>query len=101
MGIGTTRTMSKKTTVMMTREATKAISRKANISAKDDDFFLWGHVKSIVYREPIENRAGLERRILEALQTVTPEMLRRCSANFLRRARLCVEMGGGHFEHLL
>lgn len=65
------------------------------------DFFFWGHIKSHVYREPIQDRADLERRFEGAVVTVTPEMLGRCAQSLLRRARCCVEVNGGHFEHLL
>lgn len=65
------------------------------------DFFLSGHVKGLVYRESVADRADLEARIVAALRSVTREMLRRCGASLLRRARLCIEMAGGHFEHLL
>lgn len=65
------------------------------------DFFVWGHSKSILYRQPIENRMDLELRFDAAIRTVTPQMLRKSHENLLIRARCCIEIGGGHFEHLL
>lgn len=65
------------------------------------DFFLWGHLKSIIYRYPLETIEQLRQRITEALQSVTPEMLERCYENLIKRARLCIEKNGGLFEQCL
>lgn len=65
------------------------------------DFFLWGHVKSIVYREPVNTEAELRDRLQEAFQTVTPDMINNSQASLIRRAQLCVQMNGRNFEHLL
>lgn len=63
------------------------------------DFFLWGHVKE--YKEEIENRLELEDKIIEAFAAVTPQMILNATTSLLRCARLCIECGDGHFEHLL
>jgi hypothetical protein len=43
-----------------------------------------------------------EKRCLqEAFGTITPEMVRASKLNLLRRAQLCLEIKGGHFEHQL
>ena len=65
------------------------------------DFFLWETIKEYVYRMPINTVQELSDRIDEALATITPEMIQRSRENLIRRAQLCIEMGGGHFEHLL
>jgi hypothetical protein len=65
------------------------------------DFFLWGYVKNVVYNRPIHNEEDLRNRLQEAFGTITPEMVRASKLNLLRRAQLCLEMNGGHFEHLL
>jgi hypothetical protein len=65
------------------------------------DFFLWGYVKNVVYNRPIHNEEDLRNRLQEAFRTITPEMVRASKLNLLRRAQLCLEMNGGHFEHLL
>jgi hypothetical protein len=62
------------------------------------DFFLWGHVKNVVYRHPIDTEEQL---IQEAFATITPEMVTNSKRSLLRRARFCLQMNGGHFEHLL
>jgi hypothetical protein len=43
----------------------------------------------------------LNDRIHEALATVIPNMLRLARENLIKRARLFLQMKGGHFEHLL
>ena len=65
------------------------------------DFFLWGTIKEYVYRVPINTVEELNYRIIEAFAIITPEMLERSRQSFIRRAQLCIEMDGGHFEHLL
>jgi hypothetical protein len=65
------------------------------------DYFLWGHLKNYIYREPVNNLEELNDRIHEALAAVTPNMIRLARENLIKRARLCLDMEGGHFEHLL
>lgn len=65
------------------------------------DFFFWGHIKEYFYRNPINNREELEGRIIEAIASITPEMIWNAGSNLIRRARLCIELSGGHFEHML
>jgi hypothetical protein len=43
----------------------------------------------------------LNDQIHEALATVIPNMLRLATENLIKRARLVLQMKGGHFEHLL
>jgi hypothetical protein len=65
------------------------------------DFFLWGYVKNVVYRHPIDTEEKLRGRIQEAFATITPEMVTNSKRSLLRRARLCLQMNGDHFEHSL
>lgn len=65
------------------------------------DFFLWGHLKNLIYRQPINTEEELRNRIQQAFATCTPQMITDSKLSLLRRARLCVQMNGGHFEHLL
>ncbi|CAL1299552.1 unnamed protein product [Larinioides sclopetarius] len=39
------------------------------------DFFFWGYIKNIVYSERIADISHLKRRIIAAIETVTPDML--------------------------
>ena len=67
------------------------------------DFWLWGHLKSIGYAEPIPDEAILEQRIHAAFDTVRmePGRCERVRQNMLRRVHACVEAHGNHFQHIL
>lgn len=65
------------------------------------DYFLWGHVKSIVYREPPTTADNMKERIRATFRTITPEMLNRVRASFITRIDKCLNNGGQHFEHIL
>lgn len=65
------------------------------------DFFLWGHIKQYVYKEQIDDRVELQDKIIEAIATITPDMITSATTSLLRRAQLCIECHGGHFEQLL
>jgi hypothetical protein len=59
------------------------------------------YLKNYIYREPINILEELNYQIPEALATVIPNLLRLARDNLIRRARLFLQMKGGHFEHLL
>jgi hypothetical protein len=59
------------------------------------------YLKNYIYREPINILEELNDQIHETLATVIPNMLRLARKNLIKRARLFLQMKGGHFEHLL
>ena len=63
------------------------------------DFFLWGHLKTLVYRQPVPNVEELRERIVAGFQTVrdTPGILERVRQSMRRRMEACIEVGGGTF----
>lgn len=65
------------------------------------DFFLWGHLKELVYRTPCPTDGDLVARLHAAVTVVDTPLLARVQAAIPRRAQACLEMRGGHFEHLL
>lgn len=67
------------------------------------DFFAWGHLKTMVYSRPVNNIQELRERIENACQIVreTPGIFERVRRSFLRRCEICMQMNGGHVEHLL
>lgn len=65
------------------------------------DFFIWGYVKGLVYREPATTRENMRQRIQEAFASITPEMLQNCQRSFIDRLRICLREDGQTFEHLL
>lgn len=64
------------------------------------DFFLWGYIKEKVYATEIQNEEDLRLKInnavLQLRQNFPP-----ISGNWIRRAQLCIQDGGRHFEQLL
>lgn len=67
------------------------------------DFFLWGHIKSVVYKTPVANEAQLWQRIQHAINDLRGdgEILQRVMFNFLRRINLCMRVNGEHFQQFL
>lgn len=65
------------------------------------DFFLWGFVKSAVYKTPATTREDMKNRITEAFQSVTPIMLQNVRTSFRNRLQACLNQNGRHFEHML
>ena len=67
------------------------------------DFFLWGHMKTLVYETPVESEMDLIARVAVAAGNVAQDrrMLSRVQQSFQRRCKVCIEAGGRHFEQLL
>ena len=67
------------------------------------DFHLWGHLKSIVYATSIEHAEILRNRIGQGFRQIreTPGMIERVARSMTRRVQACLQMQGGHSEHLL
>lgn len=67
------------------------------------DFYLWGHLKALVYVTPIETEEQLRNRIIDGCETIrnTNGIFERVRRSMRRRAEACIEAGGGHFQHFL
>lgn len=67
------------------------------------DFYLWGHLKDLVYRAPIPTVQVLRERIEHSFQIIrnTPGIFERVRQSMIRRCGACIEARGGHFEHLI
>jgi hypothetical protein len=65
------------------------------------DFFLWGHLKNIVYSTVSETVEELQDRIFDAANTVGENSLMRIPRNLGTRANACLNANGPVFEHLL
>ncbi|KAJ8942404.1 hypothetical protein NQ318_014450 [Aromia moschata] len=62
------------------------------------DFYLWGRLKQIVYREPLENEEQLKTRIQNAVKSLSIEEIRNSFNKFRARIEICAEKGGALFE---
>ncbi|XP_066251951.1 histone-lysine N-methyltransferase SETMAR-like [Euwallacea similis] len=66
------------------------------------DFFLWGHIKNVVYQTAPTTAEDMKQRIIHAFRnTVSIEMLREVNRSFLARLQLVSDRNGGQFENLL
>lgn len=65
------------------------------------DWYLWGKVKDLCYREAPTTREDMIQRILNAFATVTPQELTRMRQNYERRLRCVIQRDGGHIEPFL
>ncbi|KAJ4425767.1 hypothetical protein ANN_27390, partial [Periplaneta americana] len=67
------------------------------------DFYLWGHLKSLVYSSPVPDLESLRNRIVACSEDIrnTPGVWDRVRRSMRRRCEVCIQAGGGHFEHLL
>lgn len=67
------------------------------------DFFLWGHLKSVIYEGEVDDVNTLQRRIQHACDITKrdTDMMDRVQQSFLRRVQLCHTHRGRHFEQYL
>lgn len=67
------------------------------------DFYLWGEIKRLVYERESQTLEQLKDKIVSAFTIVKSQtlVLRKIKDNLRRRAQLCLENGGEHFEQLL
>jgi len=66
------------------------------------DYFLWGYLQSIVYKEMPANVNDLKQKIKDACLNIPSNVLVKTTTNeLLRRLAICLEVDGHQFEHLL
>ena len=65
------------------------------------DFFLWGHLKNVVYLSSCEDLTELKSRIHDEIKSISQKTLYDVFSNIWKRMNLCVSVDGGHFQHLL
>jgi hypothetical protein len=66
------------------------------------DFYLWVHLKTVVYATPVNDAEDLRERVQNDCQVIRDRNLvfERIRQSCVRRAQACVQ-NGGHIEHLL
>lgn len=65
------------------------------------DFFLWGYLKTKIYKTQPASLEDLRQRIINECQTITPEMLQNVRNRFEQNLYYCMDTEGQHFEHML
>lgn len=69
-----------------------------------NDFFLWGYLKSKIYsheHDRAQNLHQLRDKIVDALESITPETLANVRREFYDRLGYCEAQEGDKFEHLI
>jgi len=64
------------------------------------DYFVWSYIKAFVEHLRDGTQDQVRNKIIAAFQT-TPDMVHRTTRQISRRAELCLQMQGRHFEQLL
>ena len=64
------------------------------------DFYLWGHLKKLVYGEEITSEQHLRHGAVNTMRA-NPGNFERVRYQWVRRAQACIEMNGRHFEHFM
>src|SRR5678815_4633570 len=67
------------------------------------DYYLWGHLKTLVYSSKIDTVEDLRLRIMSGIETIkqTPGIFERVRQSMRRRLDACIGNNGGHFQHHL
>lgn len=66
------------------------------------DYFIWGSIKETVYFNPITTMEDCKAKVRNAFQNLPPGSIRMATHDeLIRRCEKCLEVQGGHFEHLL
>lgn len=64
------------------------------------DFFLWGHLKSVVYKNRPQNLEELKNRIREQIRAIPADKVENAVQSFSHRIAHCQVVNGQQFEHL-
>jgi hypothetical protein len=67
------------------------------------DFYLWGHLKTLVCASPVDNEEAFRCHIVGGCQTIRNclGIFERMQQSMKRRDATCNELHGRHFAHLL
>jgi hypothetical protein len=66
-------------------------------------FYLREHLKTLVYKAPVDNKEALHHHTVDACQTIHnyPGIFELMWRSMMRCVKGCIESHEGHFEHLL
>lgn len=65
------------------------------------DFFLWGHLKSVVFKTQPDSIEDLQQRIIQECRAISPETFQKVREQFELRLYMCLEKNGNHFEQFI
>ena len=80
--------------VQSEREVVRTINTRKNFL----DYYLWGHMRTLVYKTKVESKAALHDRIFAAAEHIcnNPDNVASATQSLLMRAEKCIATGGGH-----
>ena len=64
------------------------------------DFFLWGYIKHVVFKDAPTTKEDMMERIRNACRAISREVLLKTADEFHKRIVKCIQAEGGNFEHL-
>ena len=65
------------------------------------DFYLWGFLKSRVYKDNPQSIPELKQAIVDSTRRIPREQVIKVIDNFVKRVKTCRQRGGAHIEHVL
>lgn len=65
------------------------------------DFFLWGYIKGIVYKNKPDTVEILKERIRNVIRSIQPNVVTNVQQEFVDRLWHCRAVNGGHFQQFL
>lgn len=65
------------------------------------DFFLWGYIKSQVYRTPVSSLGVLKQRIRRCIKGISPDTIQAAMLSLPDRCRECIHRRGGHLDNVV
>lgn len=65
------------------------------------DFYLWGSLKETVFSDNPKTLEALRANIENGIRNVSGNTLKSVFRNLIRRNKMCIEVNGAHFQHLL
>jgi hypothetical protein len=65
------------------------------------DYFLWGILQDKVYKNRPRTIQDLRANITTDINNIDRDTLRCVSENAVKRANMCLQEEGGHFQHLM
>jgi hypothetical protein len=65
------------------------------------DFFLWGYVKTNVYKTKVNNITDLKDRIEQEIKAIKKETLENVFDGIVKRLKVCIDVNGDTFEQYM
>lgn len=65
------------------------------------DFFLWGYVKQVVYKQNLKNLDELRESITNAINSIGRDVIKTVFSNIEKRLQMVIDNNGAHIEQLI